>query len=93
MANIGAVVDDPFFGLPPEGWFIHSKDVLENYEWKKDDGHRHLLLGITVEGLIRFLERIKVIRWTREEDTDEDYKLNVLVAVSKISFSDTSKYL
>ena len=35
---------------------------LENYEGKEDDGHRHLLLGITVEGLIRFLERIKLIR-------------------------------
>ena len=50
----------------------------QKYVWKEKDeitltdGTQlplHLLLGITNEGQLKFLERIDFIRWTREEDT------------------------
>ena len=55
-----------------------SFEQKQKYVWKnKDeimltDGTQlplHLLLGITNEGQMKFLERIDFIRWTREEDT------------------------
>ena len=55
--------------------------ALNNYEYKPKDEVQvddsgtqlplHLLLGITNEGQMKFLERIDFIRWTREEDTNE----------------------
>ena len=56
--------------------------ALNNYEYKPKDMVQvdesgtqlplHLLLGITNEGQMKFLERIDFIRWTREEDTTWD---------------------
>ena len=54
-----------------------SFEQKQKYVWKKKDeitltdGTQlplHLLLGITNEGQMKFLERIDFIRWTHEED-------------------------
>ena len=78
--------------------------ALEKYEYKTKDEVQvdesgtqlplHLLLGITNEGQMKFLERIDFIRWTREEETDKDgnSKYTAIAAINTGGWVYNEKY-